>query len=213
MDGALSNRDLAPTFPELWLKHYPPRHSISIKENTSWSCHHGVTRWAGDCSCTPRNAWKAPLRDALNQIAAEIDREYENYLCRIMLDAWSLRDEYIHVILGEQRSEDLIGEMTGRRLDLDLLWRIGLLLEAQRERQRMFTSCGWFFEDFDRIEPKNNVAYAARAVWLVRQATGSDLSPMAQTLLKQVKSPRTGLSAAKVFTNSLARYQACLAGC
>ncbi len=24
----------------------------------------------------------------------------------------------------------------------------------------MFTSCGWFFEDFDRIEPRNVVAYA-----------------------------------------------------
>jgi len=29
-----------------------------------------------------------------------------------------------------------------------------ILMAAQCERQRMFTSCGWFFEDFDRIEPK-----------------------------------------------------------
>ncbi|HEY3345268.1 MAG TPA: DUF3536 domain-containing protein [Anaerolineaceae bacterium] len=212
MDGALVHRDLAPTFPELWLNHYPPRHAISVRENTSWSCHHGVTRWMGDCSCTPRNAWKAPLRAALDQIAAAVDREYESYVSRWIADPWALRNAYIHVVLGEQRSEDLIYGMAGRRLDPDDLWRIGLLLESQRERQRMFTSCGWFFEDFDRIEPRNNVAYAAKAVWLVRQACGTNLGPSAQSLLNVVRSPRTGLNAARVFAHSVTRYQDFLAG-
>ncbi len=40
----------------------------------------------------------------------------------------------------------------------------------------MFTSCGWFFDDFDRIEPKNNIAYAAQAVRLAERATGVDLA-------------------------------------
>ena len=36
-------------------------------------------------------------------------------------------------------------------------------------------------DDFDRIEPKNNVAYAAQAVLLTRVATGVDLAPAALT--------------------------------
>ena len=65
--------------------------------------------------------------------------------------------------------------MTERTLTSEQVRRVHLMLEAQRERQRMFTSCGWFFDDFDRIEPKNNVAYAAQAVRLARLATGVDL--------------------------------------
>ncbi len=68
----------------------------------------------------------------------------------------------------------------------------------------MFTSCGWFFEDFDRIEPRNCVAYAAQAVRLTRQATGVDLAPEIIKDLSQVVSPRSGLSAAQVFASYLA---------
>jgi len=83
--------------------------------------------------------------------------------------------------------------------------RITLLLRGQYERQRIFTSCGWFFEDFDRIEPRNNVAYAASAVWLTYQATGVDLSPLAMDYLNKVKSWRTGIWASTVFRHYL-RY-------
>jgi hypothetical protein len=40
----------------------------------------------------------------------------------------------------------------------------------------MYTSCGWYFEDLSRIETRNNIAYAAMAVELVKQATGIDLA-------------------------------------
>jgi hypothetical protein len=80
-----------------------------------------------------------------------------------------------------------------------------LLLESQRERQRMFTSCGWFFDDFDRIEPKNNVAYAAHAVVLARHATGIDLAPAALAALRDARSWRTGLRAGQIFEHYLGR--------
>ncbi|MCE1254771.1 MAG: DUF3536 domain-containing protein, partial [Anaerolineae bacterium] len=85
--------------------------------------------------------------------------------------------------------------------------KIGQLLASQYERQRMFTSCGWFFDDFDRIEPVNNVAYAAQAVWLNYLATGEDLSRRAKNWLKAVKSWRSGLSADVVFSHYLERAQ------
>jgi hypothetical protein len=97
--------------------------------------------------------------------------------------------------------------MAGKALTSDQLRRIHLLLEAQRERQRMFTSCGWFFEDFDRIEPKNNVAYAAQAVRLVRLATGVDLSEVVSPDLHRVVSERTHLHADRVFERHLRRAE------
>ncbi len=102
---------------------------------------------------------------------------------------------------------DLIGEAAGRRLPAETTSRIHTLLEAQRERQHMFTSCGWFFEDFDRIEPKNNVAYAARAVQLTHMAAGVDLSPLAVEALRHVVSQRTGLCGDQVCAHQIERAE------
>ena len=71
----------------------------------------------------------------------------------------------------------------------------------------MFTSCGWFFEDFDRIEPKNNVAYAARAVQLTRMAADVNLAPLAAEALRHVVSARSGLRGDQVFLRQLERAQ------
>jgi hypothetical protein len=71
----------------------------------------------------------------------------------------------------------------------------------------MFTSCGWFFEDFDRIEPRNVVAYAAQAVHLARLATGEDLEACCAGDLSRVVSPRTGLCASDLFEHHLQRTQ------
>ena len=69
----------------------------------------------------------------------------------------------------------------------------------------MFTSCGWFFDDYDRIEPKNNTAYAAQATWLKRMATGVDLTELAGEELEKVVSWRTGLRADHVYMRHLQR--------
>jgi hypothetical protein len=108
-------------------------------------------------------------------------------------------------MLGDTQPEKLIAEMASHPLTTDQIWQVYLLLESQRERQRIFTSCGWFFEDFDRIEPKNVIAYAAQSVRLAQLATGDDLSPQVMTDLKHVISPRTGLRADAVFRHHLDR--------
>ena len=76
-------------------------------------------------------------------------------------------------------------------------------MEAQRERQRMILSCGWFFDDIGRIEPKNNVAYAAQPGRLTRLATGVDLAPQVLADLRRVVSCRTGLSGGTVFRRQM----------
>ena len=208
VDGASGPLGFRPTFPALWMRSNPPRQFVQIRDATSWSCHHGVVRWMGQCDCTPGDgAWKAQLRYAFERISGELDRLYQDAIRPFISDPWELRNRYIHVILGQISVRELIEGMAGMALTSGQLRRIHLLLEAQRERQRMFTSCGWFFEDFDRIEPKNNVAYAAQAVRLVRLATGVDLSEVVKPDLHRVVSERTHLHADRVFERHLRRAE------
>ena len=197
---------IAAVYPALWLRDRPPIRTINIREMTSWSCHHGVKRWMGDCECINEDGlWKANLRNAFNHLAESLDTIYERQVVALGLDAWALRNAYIHVILGERTLPDLIRQLTSQRLTGEELWRIRLLLEAQRERQRMFTSCGFFFDDFSRIEPKNNVSYAAHVVHLVKLATGIDLGPQTSAILKHVVSQHTNSRGDLVFRYQLER--------
>lgn len=205
MRGALVQQSIEATYPALWMKMYPPTRTMGIRQFTSWSCHHGVVRWMGACGCAAHGEWKAPLRSAVNKIAGLIDTQYFEFTSRFVKDPLELRHAYIKVFLGEISFEEFMASQAEHMPDEKNLQIIKLLLEAQFEKQRMFTSCGWFFEDFDRIEPRNNVSYAAQAVWLTFLATGVDFSDQAVALLGRVKSWRTGNRADGVFINHLNR--------
>lgn len=206
LNGASEKMDITPLFPSLWMKEHPPEKIIDIRERTSWSCHHGVLRWSGECACTPNNGkWKENLRKALNQLAGELDSLYFDAVYPLVPQPRVLRHKYIYVMLGRTSPERLITEMAGKALTSGQTRRIHLLLESQRERQRMFTSCGWFFDDFNRIEPKNNLAYAAQAVRLSRIATGIDLAPRIKADLKLVQDTRRKIRADIIFERQLQR--------
>jgi hypothetical protein len=205
MGGALVPHPVQATYPALWLKQHPATRRMDILPFTSWSCHHGVTRWMGSCSCTPHSEWKAPLRQALVEIGSLVDEQYLRFAQTYINDPWELRHNYIQVVLAETSFDELVAGHAKRMPDEANLMKLKLLLSAQYERQRIFTSCGWFFDDFDRIEPRNNVSYAAQAVWLTFLATGVDLSEKAGTYLRQVKSWRTGVRADTVFNHHLQR--------
>jgi hypothetical protein len=119
------------------------------------------------------------------------------------IDPFKLRNSYIHVVLGKLPVEELIYQYAGKKLESEQVRQIRLLLEAQRERQRIYTSCGWYFDDFSRIEPRNNVAYAAQAVRLTYLATGMNLSEQFKADLHYVVSQRTGLRGDKVFQREM----------
>jgi alpha-amylase/alpha-mannosidase (GH57 family) len=207
-NGATSELAIKTTFPALWLRHNPPRKTIAIHYNTAWSCHHGIARWGTGCPCTPGpSIWKHHLRTAFNQLAAAIDEAYYDYVRRYIVEPWSLRNRYIEVILGQRSARDLIRESAAVTLDEPTIQCLHWMLEAQYERQRMFTSCGWFFEDLNRIEPRNNIAYAAQAVWMVYQASGIDLTHRAIAWLKEATSQGGILRADQVFLQHLQRAQ------
>lgn len=197
---------LSITYPALWLRDYPPRREIGIRDKTSWSCHHGVLRWSDNCDCTwGDGTWKARLRAAFDRLAARLDALYEGAARRVGLEPWALLEGSIRVVLGQQSVDDLIRSAARRTVNEAACRRLALLLEAQYYRQWMYTSCGWFFDDLDRIEPKNNIAYAARAVLAARLATGKDLGPAFAADLHAVVSPRTGLRADDVYHRAMQR--------
>ncbi len=205
MRGALLMQSVDATYPALWLKKYPPTSTMGVRQFTSWSCHHGVVRWMGACGCTPHGEWKAPLRTAVTEIAGLIDNQYFDFTNRFVKDPLELRHAYIKVVLGEISFEELVAAHAKEMPGDENMHKIKLLLAAQYEKQRMFTSCGWFFDDFDRIEPRNNVSYTAQAVWFTFLATGVDLTDQATAVLRRVRSWRTGIHADVVFTHHLHR--------
>jgi hypothetical protein len=208
VDGASAGLNLEPTFPALWLRQHPAEEVVKIREYTSWSCHHGITRWMGRCACTPGDGeWKIQLRYAFERLANDLDRLYLEVTRPLFKDPWLLRNRYIHVMLGQMKIEALVSELASRALTSEELRRTHLMLEAQRERQRMFTSCGWFFDDFDRIEPRNNVAYAAQAVRLAKLATGINLEERTAADLRRVVSQYTQLNAEYLFEHHLRRAE------
>jgi len=194
-------------YPGLWLKHNPPTQSVHVIPNTSWSCHHGLARWMEPCDCTPNGDWKIQLRKAMNFIAAAIDEQYVQVVQPHLEDPWQLLYRFIDVLHGKIALRDLLSGEFEIDADEDEMRRLDYILRAQLNKQRMFTSCGWFFEDFDRIEPRKNVVYAAQAVWCTRLATGEDLLPQARQWLSMVRSWRSGLSADMVFNGQIDRVR------
>ncbi len=159
-----------------YLRTHPPTREVEIVERTAWSCTHHLGRWDQGCGCTSGDhTWKPILRSALDLLADEIDAIYFYELRRLVSNPGLLVDQYIDVVLGVADVGQLIRENTSAKLTTGQSLRIGKLAQAQLHRQRMFTSCGWFFEKLDRPEPRYVIAQAMRAIQLVKQATGVDL--------------------------------------
>ena len=175
-----------------YLRVHPPTTEVEIEERSAWSCPHHVARWDTGCVCTlGDHSWKPLLRAAMDYLADEIDAVYQYELRNVFIDPWLLVDRYIEVVLGVTNVPTLIQQQTAARLTTGQLLRVNKLVQAQLHRQRMFTSCGWFFDKLDRPEPRYVLAQAMRAIQLVKQATGTDLGPAFRTALSTTRSTYT----------------------
>lgn len=195
------------TYPALWLRQHPPVKTAVIRQYTSWSCHHGVSRWKEACPCASNGDWKARLRAAMNHIAAAVDEQFVQAVSPYLQQPWELLYRYIDVLHGKLLVNDFIEQVFERKIEAGETRKIDLLLRAQLYKQRMFTSCGWFFEDFDRLEPRLVVVSAAQALWWARLATGVDLIPQAQEWLGKVRSWRSSLRADMVLNSHIERLR------
>jgi len=164
-----------------FLAAHPPTHEVEIHERTSWSCAHGVERWRADCGCRTRGdwqqRWRAPLREALDWLRDRIDPFYEARAAALLKDPWAARDAYVDVVLD--RSPDRLAAFfeAQQRTPLDAAGRVEArrLLELERNRMLMYTSCGWFFDEVSGLEPVQILRYAAIALRYLEELGGDRL--------------------------------------
>jgi len=179
-----------------YLENHPPTHEVEIIENSSWSCVHGVERWRSNCGCNSgmhpgwSQAWRAPLRNALNWLRNTLAPQYEEHARRFLKDPWQARDDYIAVILDrspESLNRFLAQHAVGPLNDADRV-TVLKLLEMQRHAMLMFTSCGWFFDEITGIETVQVLQYAGRVIQLAQDLFGNALESRFLEMLAQAKS-------------------------
>jgi alpha-amylase/alpha-mannosidase (GH57 family) len=207
MNGALSQHNVQHIYPALWLKKHPPIEFIRIRENTSWSCHHGVKRWSDICDCTGNSAWKLHLRKAIELVAKIVDQTYFTMIASLGKDGLALRNDYIDVVLNRIDEDVFIHEQFGQEFSELQTRMISRLLRGSFERQRMYTSCGWFFDDFDRIEPQNVVAYAAQAFYWINLVHQQTELPEILAAFDKIISTRSAINGREVFVSQLEKAQ------
>ncbi|MBV8822306.1 MAG: DUF3536 domain-containing protein [Ktedonobacteraceae bacterium] len=188
---------------ERYMIMHPPTKEARLRVPSAWSCAHGIARWDIGCECTEGDSsWKSTLRQALTNLARRGDALFEKYTRRFLRDPWAARDDYLSLRNGWQSPKSFWarhGRYGRQPLNKQVGRRVLLLLEAQYYQQYSFTSCGFFFEDLDRIEPRNNIAFARRAISLTWQALGVDLQRDFLNDLQATKSSRTGVSGADLY--------------
>jgi hypothetical protein len=147
-----------------------------VRERTSWSCPHGITRWTADCRCVADGSWKGPLRSALERLAGGVDTATDQLVRALpgSPDPWPIRDAWVDVVLGVIDAARFVAE---RLPDSTPVYRSILTgaMEAQRWRLAMFASCAWFWEGPDRIETAGAFRAAVRAARLIDELAGTDL--------------------------------------
>ncbi len=201
-----ANKDVVLANYAEFLDLYGVDFEVGIKENTSWSCAHGVERWRSDCGCHIgggpdwNQKWRAPLREAMDflrqntvekfgQVANELGAE----------DGFSLEKSYSEVMLGEKRQRWAEKQFNRQMSDEELV-RLFNGLEACKFSLFAFTSCGWFFDDISGIEGVQIMAYAARAIEFL-QELGLDIEGQYLSILGKAKSNIPGFKdGAYVFT-------------
>jgi hypothetical protein len=187
---------------ERYMQVIQAKKEVELHAPSAWSCSHGVARWSIGCSCTEGDSsWKPALRKALTKLNESGQQIFEQYTSKVLADPWTARDDYLAVRNGWVSVESF-WERHGRGSqmpDSQLVWRTMTLLEAQYYYQYSFTSCGWFFEDLDRIEPRNNIAFARRAISLTWQATGIDQQTAFVNSLQAARSGRTHIAGDELY--------------
>jgi alpha-amylase/alpha-mannosidase (GH57 family) len=181
-----------------YLADHPPEMEVEIVENTAWSCVHGVDRWRRDCGCCSggkpgwNQAWRAPLRQALDWLRDELAPRYEAAAGEYFLDPWAARDAYIDVLLDRSReSVDafLLRASGGNPPEGEHRVRPLRLLEMQRHALLMYTSCGWFFDDLSGIETVQILGYAGRVV----QLAGQLFEPVEERFLERLERAKSNV--------------------
>ncbi len=171
-----------------YLEIAPPTVEVDIKpgpngEGTAWSCSHGTGRWQRDCGCSTggpgwwHQRWRKPLRDAFDNLRADLDEVFMSEGSGIFRDPIAARNDYIDVVLDrrEETIDAFLKKHAAGKLKYEDRVKALKLMESQRNAMYMYTSCGWFFAELSGIETVQNMRYAAQAVEMAEEYTDKPL--------------------------------------
>lgn len=161
----------------LYLEENPPTWEVDLfKETpTAWSCEHGVKRWGGagggccECGGPTNQNWRQQLRVAINDLGDDIDGIYYRFASKSLKEPKEALDDYIHVILEPKSIYDFFEKHARRNLSINDFENTYKLLEMEKFKLLMSTSCGWFHESVNRIEPFTNLICANSAIKLAKE--------------------------------------------
>jgi hypothetical protein len=183
-----------------YLDENPPQWEVKLikgedHRGSSWSCHHGVSRWYKDCGCSTgakegwNQKWRGPLRTGLTKLNKELKKIYiKQVSSTLKIDPLELRNNYGQVLCGAISREAFIEKILPEKQDPLSVSRLLRLLEGQKYSQFMLTSCGWFFSELSGIEPIQNLKFVARAIELYSDYTKKNLYQMLSHYLMKSKS-------------------------
>jgi len=182
-----------------YLEQFPSSGEVALKsgeerKGTSWSCPHGVSRWYKDCGCSTggepgwNQKWRTPLREAFTYLSQALQTVFTTQLKTItMQDSMNIVKSYSEVINNEISPLDFASRYVNSN-DSQLRIKFLSLLEGQRYRMYMFTSCGWFFSDISGLEPVQNMRYALRAFILYKKFLPKTVRTEFLRILSEAKS-------------------------
>ena len=163
---------------------------VEIRENTSWSCAHGIERWRSHCGCNSgkqpdwNQLWRTPLRDSLDWLRDEINLHIDNLGIE---NFWQARNRYISVILSGKDEKEIsrfVESLQGNFSTSQLV----SLFELQKYMMMMYTSCGWFFDDIAGLETRLVLRFAIRAIQIAEPLLGISIEQQFVARLSAAKS-------------------------
>jgi len=198
-----------------YLERNPPEFEVQLKgaygEGSSWSCEHGVGRWCRDCGCSTgggenwNQKWRTPLRQAFDRVKKTADEIFERESALLSdMKCWDIRDKYIDVMLepeNQERKEEFAAAILRNEASKEDKINLFSLLEMQKFCLYSYTSCGWFFNDIEGLEPVQNMRYCLRAVELLNKFLPSrnTLESEVLAILSTIKSNEHGKTGTEVW--------------
>ena len=175
-----------------------------VKENTSWSCAHGIDRWKRDCGCSVNpnsgwnQSWREPLREAMDWLKRKVDEIFEKEAGVYFKDPWKALEDYIFVV--EYRNMNVVNNFLRYHLKFFKGFNLSKalkIMEMKNAALAMFTSCGWFFDDISGLETQIILRYAKRAMDLAFEVSGSYLEAGFLNILSKARSNIDGIGTGK----------------
>lgn len=179
-----------------YLATHPPQYEVQIIEDTSWSCIHGIERWRSNCGCNSgmhpgwHQQWREPLRQAFDWLREQVDKAYEQEASHYFTDPWRTRNDFIEILVDRSRT-GMQNFLTKHALNLEDTAdsiKIFKLLEIQRNRLLMYTSCGWFFDEISGIGTVQCLQYAVRVIQLYKEVFNQDVEGEFLSILQKAPS-------------------------